>query len=120
MRRCILGLHKFSEWRPLDSHSFTDPCQTRRTCERCGKEQIRKLAKIHEWIYAKPNNPCDLTRHCKNCGYKDVRYPQHEYGPFKYAYLDRCETTRTCTKCGNILRTTQHEYGPSEYIASNS
>jgi hypothetical protein len=116
MKGCLLSLHKFSEWR-----SEGASCEIKRTCRRCGKKQIRKLAIEHNWIYANPSNPCDITRHCKNCGYKPQSSLQHKFDPPKYASANSCETTITCIKCGHIQANyALHIYGPSQYISSNS
>ena len=102
MKRCFLSLHKFSEWRSLGSTS----CEMKRTCKRCGKEQIRKFAE-HEWTDALPNNPCNLTRDCKNCGYRDYRELPHEYGPDIFPD-NRCNSRKTCIKCGHFVTARKH------------
>ena len=118
MAKCLLFLHKFSDWR----HSPPkDPCRHTRTCQRCGIKQVREFAKEHQWQDIKISDPCAKRSECKNCGCVRIDYLAHDLGPWTYERPGSCWASQFCRRCGKeqMGKQLRHDPDPGGFMAIN-
>ncbi|MBN2267650.1 MAG: hypothetical protein JW725_04940 [Candidatus Babeliaceae bacterium] len=112
--RCLLGIHKWSNWEYKEETS----CLQIKKCQRCNKTQEELIHKWGEWEY-KAQNSCIKIKKCYRCGERRERKPtmdkDHQYVT-EYSRSNSCHYFRKeCTRCGHTeekyVTTPVHSWG---------